>query len=157
MPSRCSSVDLPAPEGPMMDMNSPSFTSALTRRNTKVLVGPCSKYFSTLRRTIIGELILVLSTDPRPEAVVALVMQDGAQAREDLARQRAALDADGLFDANRIQRVSPVPGLHPGHPEHHQADGQYGGKIDIPSKHYFTSACCSSTILPSNNRMERSA
>src|ERR1700722_1227393 len=57
MPSRCSSVDLPAPDGPMMEMNSPSFTSALMRRNTNVLVGPCSKYFSTFRRTIRGELI----------------------------------------------------------------------------------------------------
>src|SRR6266853_3668217 len=57
MPSKCNSVDLPAPEGPMMETNSPSLISALIRRRTKVLVGPCSKYFSTLRRTIIGELI----------------------------------------------------------------------------------------------------
>src|SRR5260370_32209048 len=57
MPSKCKSVDLPAPEGPMMETNSPSLISALMRRKTKVLVGPCSKYFSTFRRTIIGELI----------------------------------------------------------------------------------------------------
>src|ERR1700722_741315 len=57
MPNRCSSVDLPAPDGPIMETNSPSFTSALMRRNTNVLVGPCSKYFSTFRRTIRGELI----------------------------------------------------------------------------------------------------
>src|SRR5208283_4419087 len=54
MPSRCSSVLFPAPEGPMMDMKSPSFTSRLMRRRTNVLVGPCSKYFSTLRSWIIG-------------------------------------------------------------------------------------------------------
>src|SRR5258708_33364242 len=57
MPSKCKSVDLPAPEGPMMETNSPSLISALMRRRTKVLVGPCSKYFSTFRRTIKGELI----------------------------------------------------------------------------------------------------
>src|ERR1700678_3920307 len=63
MPSKCSSVDLPAPDGPMMDTNSPSFTSALMRRSTKVFVGPCSKYFSTFRRTIRGELIGYLYYD----------------------------------------------------------------------------------------------
>src|SRR5260370_38096155 len=57
IPNKCSSVDLPAPEGPMMETNSPSLISALMRRRTKVLVGPCSKYFSTFRRTTIGELI----------------------------------------------------------------------------------------------------
>src|SRR5689334_16563964 len=61
MPSRCSNVDLPAPDGPMMETNSPSLISTLTRRRTKVFVGPCSKYFSTLRRTISGELIVYLS------------------------------------------------------------------------------------------------
>src|ERR1700730_13311114 len=59
IPSKCSSVDLPAPEGPMMETNSPSLISALMRRRTKVLVGPCSKYFSTFRRTIMGELICI--------------------------------------------------------------------------------------------------
>ena len=45
MPIRCSSVDLPAPDGPMMETNSPSLMSTLMRRSTKVLVGPCSKIF----------------------------------------------------------------------------------------------------------------
>src|SRR5580698_2954386 len=54
MPITCSNVDLPAPEGPMMETNSPSLISTLMRRRTKVLVGPCSKYFSTLRSWIIG-------------------------------------------------------------------------------------------------------
>src|SRR5271156_3311894 len=58
MPSKCSSVDLPAPEGPMMETNSPSLISTLMRRSTKVLVGPCSKYFSTFRSVRIGELIV---------------------------------------------------------------------------------------------------
>src|SRR2546429_736477 len=70
MPNKCSSVDLPAPDGPMMETNSPSLISALMRRRTKVLVGPCSKYFSTFRRTIIGELIdtliLLLFGHPAP-------------------------------------------------------------------------------------------
>src|ERR1700733_8039786 len=61
MPSKCSSVDLPAPEGPMMETNSPSLISALMRRRTKVLVGPCSKYFSTFRSVRIGELIVYVS------------------------------------------------------------------------------------------------
>src|ERR1700733_2935852 len=69
MPSKCSSVDFPAPEGPMMDTNSPSFTSALMRRNTKVLVGPCSKYFSTLRRTIMGVLIRSLYYDGEQQEI----------------------------------------------------------------------------------------
>src|SRR5271168_3773856 len=54
MPSKCSSVDLPAPEGPMMETNSPSLISTLMRGRTKVLVGPCSKNFSTLRSWIIA-------------------------------------------------------------------------------------------------------
>src|SRR5579859_5015916 len=49
----CSSVDLPAPDGPMMDTKSPSLISRLMRRNTNVLVGPCSKYFSTFWSVII--------------------------------------------------------------------------------------------------------
>src|ERR1700733_2948396 len=53
MPITCSKVDLPAPEGPMMETNSPSLIWTLMRRRTKVLVGPCSKYFSTLRSWII--------------------------------------------------------------------------------------------------------
>src|ERR1700758_4202275 len=68
MPSKCSRVDLPAPDGPMMEMNSPSLTSALTRRSTNVLVGPCSKYFSTFRKTIMGELIRYLYyAEPLPD------------------------------------------------------------------------------------------
>ena len=43
----------------MMETNSPSLISTLMRRRTKVLVGPCSKYFSTFRRTIRGELICI--------------------------------------------------------------------------------------------------
>src|SRR5580704_17392108 len=61
MPIKCSSVDLPAPEGPMMETNSPSLISALMRRSTNVLVGPCSKYFSTFRSVRIGELIVYVS------------------------------------------------------------------------------------------------
>src|SRR5580658_9386444 len=61
MPIRCSSVDLPAPEGPMIETNSPSLISTLMRRSTNVLVGPCSKYFSTFRSVRIGELIVYVS------------------------------------------------------------------------------------------------
>src|SRR5262245_19905377 len=57
MPSKWSSVDLPAPEGPITETNSPSLIATLMRRSTNVLVGQFSKYFSTLRSTIIGELI----------------------------------------------------------------------------------------------------
>ncbi len=53
-PSTCSRVDLPAPDGPMIETNSPSLISTLMRRRTKVLVGPCSKYFSILRSEIIS-------------------------------------------------------------------------------------------------------
>src|SRR5580698_10695163 len=67
MPIKCSSVDLPAPDGPMMETNSPSLISALMRRKTNVLVGPCSKYFSTFRRTIMGELIRYLYYDENSE------------------------------------------------------------------------------------------
>jgi hypothetical protein len=37
-----SSVDLPAPDGPMIDTNSPSLMSSVTRRNTHVRVVPCA-------------------------------------------------------------------------------------------------------------------
>src|SRR5262245_10421427 len=52
IPSRCRSVDLPAPEGPMTEMNSPSFTSRSMRRSTQTRVGPCSNDFSTPRSDI---------------------------------------------------------------------------------------------------------
>ena len=104
MPSRCSSVDLPAPEGPMMEMNSPSFTSALMRRSTKVLVGPCSKYFSTLRRTIIGELIGVLYCARDSECATS-----GAEPDQLLVRVRTSLQAAG--SAQHHMRVCRAMGF----------------------------------------------
>src|SRR5580704_10503562 len=111
MPSRCRRVDLPAPEGPMMETNSPSLTSALMRRNTKVLVGPCSKYFSTFRRTIIGELIRYLYYDAaackrarlssafRAATVRERLAKDRGKIRQNLPGNRAAVDVDGRSDA----------------------------------------------------------
>src|SRR5579862_1559427 len=66
MPITCNSVDLPAPEGPMIETNSPSLISTLMRRKTKVLVGPCSKYFSTLRNWIIKSEVEPLVRGRRP-------------------------------------------------------------------------------------------
>src|SRR5438094_3609362 len=40
--------DLPAPEGPMMVMNSPSLMSILMRRRTKYFEGPMGYHFSRL-------------------------------------------------------------------------------------------------------------
>ncbi len=37
----CSSVDFPAPEGPMIDRNSPSAIVRSIRRSTKTWLGPC--------------------------------------------------------------------------------------------------------------------
>src|SRR5258708_5531414 len=48
-----SKVDFPAPDGPMMEMNSPSFTSMSIRRRIKVRVAPVGKDFSILRSLII--------------------------------------------------------------------------------------------------------
>src|SRR5271165_6251873 len=59
MPTRCSRVDFPAPEGPMMEMNSPSLMLRSIRRRTKVLVGPCSKYFSTFRKLIMTTHLVI--------------------------------------------------------------------------------------------------
>ncbi len=42
MPRMLSSVDFPAPDGPMMVMNSPSLTCRLMRRRTKNLLLPAS-------------------------------------------------------------------------------------------------------------------
>ena len=52
MPRMWSRVDLPAPDGPMIDTNSPSFTSRSIRRNSQILFGPCGTAFSTLRSSI---------------------------------------------------------------------------------------------------------
>src|SRR5579871_1588304 len=49
MPMMWSSVDLPAPDGPMMDTNSPSLMSIATRRNTHVRLAPSAYDFSTFR------------------------------------------------------------------------------------------------------------
>ena len=38
----CSSVDLPAPDGPMIETNSPSLMSTLMRRSTYVRLVPCA-------------------------------------------------------------------------------------------------------------------
>src|ERR1700735_2860745 len=71
MPIKWRSVDLPAPEGPMMETNSPSLISTLMRRRTNVLVGPCSKYFSILRNEIIVNF--------RPLAEYMIILQAGAR------------------------------------------------------------------------------
>src|ERR1700678_2206198 len=114
MPSKCSSVDLPAPDGPMMETNSPSFTSALMRRSTKVFVGPCSKYFSTFRRTIRGELIGYLYYDEaefrsqNSPFLAARVSKRSVENRKEVGQNLpgngAALHLDRIFDANGIQR-----------------------------------------------------
>src|SRR5580700_4087381 len=82
MPSKCSSVDLPAPEGPMMETNSPSLISALMRRSTNVLVGPCSKYFSTFRRVRIGELIVYVSIVTHWRGYVPLLTRGATSGRQ---------------------------------------------------------------------------
>src|SRR5688572_2378886 len=52
----CSSVDLPAPEGPMIEMNSPGLMSSAIRRSTKVCPAPTGKDFSMERSDISGWL-----------------------------------------------------------------------------------------------------
>src|ERR1051325_12085693 len=56
MPRMCNKVVFPAPDGPMIDTNSPGLMSRLIRRKTYVLVGPCEKAFSTPRKLIIESL-----------------------------------------------------------------------------------------------------
>src|SRR3954469_25726662 len=50
----CSSVDLPAPDGPMIDTNSPGAKSSEMRRRTYVVCTPCLYVFSMLRRLMIA-------------------------------------------------------------------------------------------------------
>src|SRR6476661_2772881 len=56
MPRMCNNVDFPAPDGPMIETNSPGLMSTLIRRRTYVLVGPWENAFSTPRKLIIGSL-----------------------------------------------------------------------------------------------------
>src|SRR5688572_30859583 len=49
-----SSVDLPAPDGPMIDTNSPGLMSIAMRRRTNVCPAPTGKDFSTPRMDITG-------------------------------------------------------------------------------------------------------
>src|SRR5690349_8414664 len=49
MPRIWSSVDLPAPDGPMIEMNSPSLMSSVIRRKTHVRLVPCAYDFSRPR------------------------------------------------------------------------------------------------------------
>src|ERR1043165_432447 len=53
MPRMCNNVDFPAPDGPMIETNSPGLMSRLIRRRTYVLAGPCENAFSTPRKLII--------------------------------------------------------------------------------------------------------
>src|SRR5688572_1169023 len=54
MPSTASKVDFPAPEGPMMETNSPGLMSKVMRRRTYILPAGVSKTFSRSRRLISG-------------------------------------------------------------------------------------------------------
>src|SRR5215510_11762914 len=56
MPRMCSSVDLPAPEGPMMETNSPGLMSSVIRRSTNVCPAPTGNDFSTPRSDMSGML-----------------------------------------------------------------------------------------------------
>src|SRR4030095_15231318 len=56
MPRMCSSVDLPAPDGPMMETNSPGLMSIAMRLSTKLWPAPTGKDFSTARSDISGWL-----------------------------------------------------------------------------------------------------
>src|ERR1700681_1595887 len=58
MPMMCSSVDLPAPDGPMTETNSPSLMSISIRRRTKVRPTPCAYDFSMLRSEISTPVLL---------------------------------------------------------------------------------------------------
>src|SRR5689334_20933708 len=51
------SVDLPAPEGPMMEMNSPGCTSKVMRRSTYIRPAGVSKTFSRLRMAMSGPVM----------------------------------------------------------------------------------------------------
>src|ERR1044072_4929508 len=65
MPRMCSKVDFPAPDGPMIETNSPALMSRLIRRRTYVLVGPWENAFSTPRKLIIE----LLQSHSRPPLV----------------------------------------------------------------------------------------
>src|SRR5687767_6788507 len=52
----CSSVDLPAPEGPMIETNSPALISSVIRRSTNVWPAPTGKDFSIPRNDMSGVL-----------------------------------------------------------------------------------------------------
>ena len=76
--------------------------------------------------------------------------------RQHLPGNRAAVDLDRVFDANRIQRSGKCHDPQLGKAEHRERDEEHSEKIDISSKHYATPTL-SSTIRPSNSRMVRSA
>src|SRR5215475_13913880 len=52
----CKSVDLPAPDGPMIETNSPGLMSSVMRRSTKVWPAPTGNDFSTPRNDMSGML-----------------------------------------------------------------------------------------------------
>src|SRR4029079_13428295 len=56
MPRMCSNVDLPAPDGPMIEMNSPGLMSRVMRRRPQVWPAPTGNDFSTPRSDMSGML-----------------------------------------------------------------------------------------------------
>src|SRR5258708_7307393 len=138
MPSRCSSVDLPAPDGPMTEMKSPSRISRLMRRRTKVLVGPCSKYFSTLRSWIIRQNTGILEfwnerggLKPTPPSGALMQPRDGVL--RDIA-EVTALDAfDRILNMNRgaahASKQARIRSL--GERQERQHDHQQRDRIDV--------------------------
>src|SRR5687768_11898663 len=66
MPMMWSRVDLPAPEGPMIDTNSPSRMSRLMRRSTHVRLVPCAYDFSRFRRLTSASMAAASDTPAAP-------------------------------------------------------------------------------------------
>src|SRR5260221_2462464 len=93
MPMMCSSVDLPAPDGPMMDTNSPSLMSSAIRRSTQVRLAPSAYDFSRLRSEISASS-RVGSRSAADDAGVALENNDMSTILSGIVARRGSPLAD---------------------------------------------------------------
>src|SRR5580658_7357863 len=93
----------------MMETNSPSLTAKLTRRKTKVLVGPASKYFSTFTSRIMGKWSGVSDQEP---GVRGQGEKGDSPPRTSIARQSKTVGSRRLTPARAKWQKRYAPRSH---------------------------------------------
>src|SRR5688572_24579144 len=122
IPRIWSSVDLPAPDGPMMDTNSPGLISTVIRRSTYVWPGPAGNAFSMplveMSGALAGSAVASGTADSDDErlnnTVVLLLVGTDRLGRLTVAARRARDLAAYLRSCQTVSSITPLPTLTSG-------------------------------------------